>query len=147
MTKDAATTLQACIYEDLAKHSKVFNLTTLDYHLWIYLDPEMVRDAYFSEAKEIGLEADNSRIFPDTFTREGTCWIRANMQYLNLKPGKHTIKLDFVERYTSTDFSLYISYFIQDDNPEKPYVYMKEDGSSTPISEDICPANFTIHEE
>lgn len=143
--KSKATTLEACRYEDLAKYSKVFNLSTLDYHLWIYLNPETVRQTYFNRAFEIGPDADNSRIFPDTFVRESQCWIRVNMQYLNLKPGKHTIKLEFVERYDDTDFSLYISYIIQDDNPEKPYVYMKPDGASTPVA-DIAPEGFTIYE-
>ena len=38
-------------------------------------------------------------------------------------------KLMMVDRCTDTDFSLYISYFIQDNNPEKPYVYMHKDTS------------------
>ena len=67
------------------------------------------------------------------------------MQYLNLKSGKHTYRLMFVERYTDTDFSLYFSYIIQDDSPEKPYVYMKEDGASTPVS-GVAPTGFTPYE-
>lgn len=118
--------LEACSYEDLCKHSKVFNKSALNYHLWIYMDPETVREAYFVEAKEIGPHADNSKLFPDTFVRESQCWIRANMEYLDLRPGKHTIQLQMVNRFTDTDFSLYASYFIQDDNPDKPYVYMKK---------------------
>jgi len=119
------TKLQACRYEDLAKFCKVFNLSTLDYHLWIYLDPTDGRDTYFQKAEEIGPQADNSNIYPDTFIRESQCWIRVNFGFLNLKPGKHTYRLYLVNRYESTDFSLYFSYYIQDDNPEKPYVYMK----------------------
>lgn len=143
--EDKATTLQSCRYEDLAKYCKVFNLSTLDYHLWIYLNPETVRESYFYQAEEIGPEADNSKIFEDTFQREG-CWIRVNMQYLNLKSGKHTYRLMFVERYTDTDFSLYFSYIIQDDSPEKPYVYMKPDGASEPIGGVLPPSGFTVYE-
>lgn len=146
MTRDAGTILQSCEYKDLAKNCKVFNLSTLNYHLWIYLNPEMVRDTYFNKAFEIGPDADNSKIFPDTFIREGI-WIRVNMQYLNLKPGKHTIQLDFVDRYTDDDFSLYVSYIIQDDNPEKPYVYMKEDGAAEPLCNSTKhPTSFTLYE-
>lgn len=143
---DKATILEACSYKDLAKYSKVFNLSTLNYHLWIYLDPGTVRDAYFDKAEEIGVDADNSRIFPDTFVRDNQCWIRVNMEYLNLKPGKHTLQLHFVERYTDTDFSLFVSYIIQDDDPEKPYVYMKEDGASTPVCDKVCTERFTLYE-
>ncbi len=142
------TMLETSTYENIAKHCKVFNLSTLNYHLNVYLNPETVREAYFIEAKEIGPKADNSKLFPDTFQRTAQCWIQVNMEYLNLKPGKHTYKLDFVDRFTDTDFSLYFSYIIQDDNPEKPYVYMKPDGASTPVisNADLHPG-FTIYQD
>lgn len=124
---DAITQLQSCIYKDLPKHSKVFNKDTLNYHLWIYLNPEDVRDAYFIRAEEIGVNADNSTIFPDTFVRESQCWIRVNTSCINQSVGKHTLRFYFVDRYTDTDFSLYASYYIQDDNPDKPYVYMPQE--------------------
>lgn len=124
--RDKVMSLNACYYEDLAKNCKVFNADTCEYHLWIYLNPEDVRQAYFVGAEEIGPNADNSRIFPDTFKRESQCWIRVNKNYIGTTPGKHTIKLQFVDRYTDTDFSLYVSFHMQVDDPEKPYVYMKE---------------------
>lgn len=131
--KDNVMMLEACEYDKLSKHCKVFNVETMDYHLWIYLNPDDIRDAYFLGAQEIGINPDNSKIFGDTFVRESTCWIRVNTCYLNNKPGKHTIKLSFVNRCTDTDFSLYVSYYAQVTNPEKPYVYMK------PIEEDVAP--------
>ena len=144
--EDKIMKLEACRYADLAKHTKVFNALALEYHLWIYLDPEDVRTAYFIGAEEIGPNADNSRIFPDTFYRDSQCWIRVNRGYLGDKCGKHTIKLNFVERYTDTDFSLYVSYYMQNDNPDKPYVYMhKEDGQevSEPASSEPTFTPYT----
>lgn len=125
MIEDHITSLEACKYDDLPKYTKVFHKSTLNYHLWIYLNPDDVRDTYFIKGLEIGPEADNSTIFPDTFVRDSQCWIRVNTGFLNNKIGKHTLRLFFVNRYTDTDFSLYVSYYIQDDNPDKPYVYMK----------------------
>lgn len=139
--QDKIMCLEASIYENLAKHSKVFNKNTLEYHMWIYLDPEDVRTAFFLGAEEIGPNADNSKIFPDTFTRENECWIRANTEYINTLPGKHTLKLKFVDRFTDTDFCLYASYYIQDDNPEKPYVYMHQEANDG--SNPIYPRGFT----
>lgn len=146
MVADNIMMLEACKYDDLAKHTKVFNKNELEYHLWIYLNPEDVRDAYFDSAKEIGPDADNSRIYPDTFTRESQCWIRANTDWLSASPGKHTFKLSMIDRFTDTDFSLYVSFYIQDDNPEKPYVYMHKDEDGAEASEPICPARFTLYE-
>ena len=124
--RDKVMSLEACRYEDLAKYSKVFNSDTCEYHLWVYLNPEDVRGAYFVGAVEIGPNADNSRIFPDTFVRESQCWIRVNKNYIGTTPGKHTVKLAFVDTATDTDFNLYISFYMQVDNPEKPYVYMQD---------------------
>lgn len=136
MISDKIMMLESCKYDDLPKYTKVFNTAEIEYHLWIYLNPEDVRDTYFEEAKEIGPNADNSSTLPDTFVRDSQCWIRAVTDQINTAPGKHTIKLMFVNRYTDTDFSLYVSYYIQNDDPEKPYVYMKPDGASTPIDPD-----------
>ena len=147
-SEDKIMSLESCRYEDLAKYSKVFNINTIEYHLWIYLNPEDVRDAVFLEAKEIGPNADNSKLYPDTFVRDSQCWIRANTMWLDTSIGKHTIKLWFVNRYTDTDFSLYVSYYIQDDNPDKPYVYMKKDGASTPVPHlPTTEAEFTLYDE
>lgn len=138
---EKALMLEACPYKDLSKHSKVFNIHALEYHLWIYLEPDTVREAVFLGAEEVGPNADNSRIFPDTFERKSECWIRVNRGYLSDTIGKHTIKLMFVDRYTDTDFSLFVSYYMQNDNPEKPYVYMKEekvlDQSNPPLTPPI----------
>lgn len=126
MSEEKAMVIEAVSYEKAIQNSKVYNRSQLEYHLWINLNPEQVREAYFVEAAEIGPDADNSKIFGDTFIRESTCWIRANTPYLNHKIGKHVYKLSFVDRFTDTDFSLYFSYIIQDDCPEKPYVYIKD---------------------
>ena len=130
---DKIMSLEACKYDDLAKYSKIFNSKAVEYHLWIYLNPEDVRTAYFYGAEEIGPNANNSTIFPDTFIRESECWIRVNREWISNSVGKHIIKLMFVDRFTDTDFSLYVSYYIQNDNPDKPYVYMKETKEECPL--------------
>lgn len=144
-TQDKVMQLEACTYNELAKHSKVFNSNAVEYHLWIYLNPDDVRDTYFIGAEEIGPNADNSKIFPDTFQRQGQCWIRVNRGYLGDNPGKHTIKLNFVDRFTDTDFSLYVSYYLQVDNPKRPYVYMHQEEKDGSIMTSDCK-HFTIYE-
>ena len=141
MVADKIMQLESCRYDDLAKYSKVFSKNELEYHLWIYLNPEEVRNAYFIKAREVGPNADNSKIFPDTFEREGQCWIRVNTAYINTEVGKHTLKLMFVDSFTDTDFSLYVSYYIQDDNPARPYVYMhqEENDGSMPTPHGFTP--------
>lgn len=145
--QDNVMQLEACSYNDLPKYCKVFNTNCTEYHLWIYINPEVAREAYFIDAEEIGPNADNSRMFPNTFQRMSQCWIRANREYLNNSCGKHTVKLRFVNRYTDTDFSLYVSYIMQNDNPEKPYIYMKDtnNSESNSASSTDC-STFTLYQ-
>lgn len=126
MSEDKFMTLEACRYDELAKYTKVFNTDECQYHLWIHLNPEDVRGCSFVEAKEIGPNANNSTIFPDTIVRTSQCWIRVNKMWVGTSPGKHTLKFTFVDTSTDDDFSLYASFYMQVDDPEKPYVYMKE---------------------
>lgn len=145
-TRDKVTSLNASTYEELSNNIKVFNSATTNYHLWIYLNAEDVRDAYFIGAKEIGHNADNLKIFPDTFVRESTCWIRVNFGYLGNKVGKHIIKLDFVNRYTDDDFSLYVGYYLQNNNPDKPYVYMHNEDEDKAAQAAQSLPTFTPYE-
>lgn len=147
MLSDNVITLQACNYQDLPKYTKVFNTEQLEYHLWIYLNPEDVRGCYFDKAEEVGIDPALLHTYPDTFVRESECWIRVNMGYIDKGIGKHTLRLQFVEKATSTDFSLYVSFYIQDDHPDKPYVYMKKDGASTPTYDWPNESEFTEYKD
>lgn len=144
MTQDTTLTLTSCKYSDLAKHSKVINVDELDYFLWIYLNPEYVRDSYFVCGSEM---SNNPRItFHDTFTRPSTSWIRVKTSDLNKEIGLHTYKFLFADRITSDTFSLYANYIIQSDNQEKPYIYMKRDSnasSDNPVCINPVPTTFT----
>lgn len=137
MIADKVMMLESCKYNDLAKYTKVFNTNQIEYHLWIYMDPEDAKDAVFLEAHEV--QDNDSKVSDGVFERQSQCWIRVVTEHINTSAGKHTYKLMMVDRYTDTDFSLYVSYYIQDDNPDKPYVYMKdkEDQEDEPDEPDV----------
>ena len=129
--EDNIFTLTASNYNDIAKHSKVVNVNELDYFLWVYLNPEDVRDAYFLSACEVikpGQDAVTT--FTDTFERKSTSWIQIKTDFINKKTGLHIYKLNFVNYTNDVTFSLYASYTIQRDDEEKPYIYMKRDNQT-----------------
>ena len=130
MTQDNVLTLTSCKYKDLAKHSKVINVNELDYYLWVYLNPNDVRDAHFIKGSEL---TDNKPIivFPDTFIRPSTSWIRMKTDNLNKEPGLHVYKFTFVNVHTDSEFSIYANYIIQRSDVNKPYIYMKRNEAET----------------
>lgn len=56
-------------------------------------------------------------------------WIRIESRILDLSHGQHVYRFQFINRRTDDIFNLYCSYIINDTNAEKPFVYMKEDGT------------------
>ena len=56
-------------------------------------------------------------------------WIRIPLEILDMKAGKHTYKLCFLNTCNNEAINTFISYISQDDNPETPYVYMTGRGN------------------
>ena len=118
--------LEACAYSDLGVHSVVINLLNLEYEVWIHI-PSFCRgcrlfqiDEFLPENREAAAVLASARQEP------GKPWIRITPHSLNISPAYHSYRLHFINCRTDDVFSLYIAYIIQDDNPEKPYVYMNE---------------------
>lgn len=118
--------LEACTYDKLASNSKVFNLNTLEYFLWIHLPEDISRHYELFQVDQIApniLELEN---FNQVIKRE--CrrpWLQVTFKSLDLSIGMHTYRLQLINKCTDDVVSLYFCYIIQNDNPEKPYVYME----------------------
>lgn len=57
----------------------------------------------------------------------GTCWVNIPTSVLKTDVGFHKYQFEFVDCVTLDTLHLYCAYTIQDDNPEKPYIYMNEE--------------------
>lgn len=116
--------IEACDFDDLNLHNKVFNKSTVEYYLWIHLPLEMVRDCELFQIDEI--HPQQREVKWNGFV-ERDCdkpWLRVVSKLFCMASGSHLYKLSFVHRYTNDVVPVYISYTIQDDNPDKPYYYM-----------------------
>jgi hypothetical protein len=54
-------------------------------------------------------------------------WIDIKSTALNMDVGHHVYKLHFRQKYTNVLSNLFFAYTIQNDNPEKPYIYMNRE--------------------
>lgn len=54
-------------------------------------------------------------------------WIELNCKDLDSSIGYHVYKLQFIVHRTMDVFDCYFSYTVQDNNPEKPYLYMNRE--------------------
>lgn len=118
--------LVASTYNRINEHVQVFNKSELEYYLWIKLDVDIPSTYVLLNSYElIGGKREES--ITHVFIRDNPTWIKAPTELLNLLPGYHIYRLEFVETSTSNTVSLYFAYILQDDNPSKPYIYMNRD--------------------
>lgn len=129
--KDSIPVLQlhACEYKDIASNSPMWNKSALDYYVYIEIPHNITYSCSlydFAEVTKEGLQY----VPREAIVRDKQCWLRGTIPLLNLTAGLHIYKLMFVDSFTNAVFDLYIGYNIQDDNPDKPYVYMQREESS-----------------
>ena len=138
MTNVPVVQLQACEYSNLSKCSPVWNKSTIPYYVYISVDPAIMRECALYQVDEITPEGSSPANCHAIF-RDVNCWLRATTGLLNTAAGHHIYKLSFVRRRDNVVFSLYIAYYVQDDNPDKPYIYMHRENSCGGTNEEnIC---------
>ena len=115
--------LNACKYQDLNKNTPVFNINTFEYVLYVYLEPELSKDFQIFQLEELGDCAVEIPLNCNIHRERN--WVRILSSVLNQDPGQHVYKLSLVGGCSNDVISLYFSYIVQDDNPDKSYVYMK----------------------
>ena len=124
--------LEACFYNQLPTYTPVFNLSTIEHFMWVHLPSICIErcGTLFEISEIVDGKSVEVNIY-STITREGNKpWLRLLSSSLNLSTGQHIYKLSFIDKHTDDVFSLYISYIIQNDNPDKPYIYMNRDDNT-----------------
>lgn len=113
--------------EDVPKNTIIINKNQLEDVMHVYISPELARDFKMFEIHELtdfGLVeislSDNVKMVRN--------WVDIKMSALNVKSGQHSYRISLFNKCEKITLSVYFSYIVQDDNPDKPYVYM--DGSN-----------------
>lgn len=115
-------------YYDALSNSIVLNKSNLESYIWFKI-PDNIQKRSMSLYQITDFNAENGPadigFTTETVMREHhRPWIRVNSDILNLKVGFHVLRFHFVDISWDDSASLYFSYTIQDDNPQKSYVYM-----------------------
>lgn len=118
--------LNACEYNKLNENTPVFNINEVGYHLYVHLNPDICRNLSLYEVEKIVTGESEKLNIPGDVNHDSICWLKIKFDSLSKEPGQHVYKLCFVNTCTSDTVFLYFSYIIQDDNPDKSYVYMKD---------------------
>lgn len=122
-------TLVATKHDNMAKYRKVFNLTEVEYYLYVKLEPPLVNIWYLYKVEEKTKDGSliAMPISSGEVVRQSPTWLRFQTNFMNTSVGLHVYKLTFVHTVTNIVATLWFSYTIQNDNPDKPYIYMKRE--------------------
>ena len=121
---------------------KIFNKNEIEYFMYLHIPENLAKDCELYKVQDV----DNPDIlieYNDSIQRN--CkrpWLRIDSRLLDTSCGQHTYRFGFINIVTDDVYSLYISYIIQDDNPDKPYIYMngeEEDDGICNICQQIVP--------
>lgn len=125
-------------YSEISSNVKLFNTNELTDYLWIKLPNRYSRPFNLIELDSIQPESCSVDITDDSVFKENI-WVKIPKDKLNLSAGNHVYRIKLQSVYSEdTVVMLYFSYIIQDDNPDKPYIYMNRDSST-----DVCKCEVT----
>ena len=117
---------------DVENHGiKVLNKQTLNAFVYIEIPAYIAQDCVLYEVSEICPEfvaIPNYGEFISIHSDKNYPWLDVNSDYLNQSIGMHVYELGYVNTDTDVTFSLYFSYIMQDNDPNKPYIYMQREG-------------------
>lgn len=117
-------------------NTKIYNSKDFDEIVCVKLPPQMPRDMDLIEIYNLNASEDVD--FADQVTRaEHRPWIDISSSILDLGIGQHTYRMTFAKENCKLKATCWFSYIIQDNNPEKPYIYMdrSEDSGDSGSSE------------
>ena len=122
-------TLVATKHDDMFRYRKVFNLTEIDYYLYVKLEPPLASIWYLYKVEEKMKDGSlvELPISSGEVVRQSPTWLKFQTNFIDTSVGLHVYKLTFVHTITNVVATLWFSYTIQNDNPDKPYIYMKRD--------------------
>lgn len=126
MTDCYATYLTASSKREVPLNTIVLHSTSIPYNMPIKIPTCINKRLIFTGLYE---DKDNELIeVPLNFIKVHSChpYIDVVVEGLNTTPGQHDYQIQYVDILTDDISRLYFSYIVQNDNPEKPYIYMDE---------------------
>lgn len=119
--------LDAVPHEFSALASRVFSLQQVEKILFVRIHPDIARQFELIQVAEIADKAE--KVTDKKAWTHDTCriWYKFDPEYLNMTVGYHQYRMTFQNTLTSDTCLLYFAYTIQDNDPEKPYIYMHRD--------------------
>lgn len=116
-------------YNEAIIHSAVINVGELQDNIWLKLPDDIAKYLTLTGISSIGFENNGTSIdITDKVTRvTNRVWLEVDKSVFSLASGFHMYQLMFDDSGTGSIYNLYFCYHIQDNKPDKDYVYMNRE--------------------
>lgn len=114
---------------DVPSNLKIFNTYEVSNILHVYITPDTFRDFSLYEMHELSSSGLVEVEIPGNIQMNRN-WIDIQTTCLNLGIGQHSYRISLFNPTTHDVVYQYFSYIIQNDNPDKSYVYMDKCSNS-----------------
>lgn len=112
-------------HNDALAHTRVFNIKDIQEYMWLQIPA--VLSPYIDLTGVVNMQVADGALpdFTEKITREGrNCWLKIDSTLFDTSIGLHFYRFDFHNPTTDEVIPLYFAYSLQNDDPEKPYIYM-----------------------
>lgn len=119
--------LTACSYKDLYKHTPVIHKNTIEDYILCEIPTECIDLTLYEFRNISGRLNEELNIYKTIIKEPNHPWLKISSKVLDLDSGKHQYKMKFIGPCLREPVIYYLSYIIQDDYPDTPYIYMKRE--------------------
>lgn len=112
-------------YQNLPQVTVVVNKNELPYFIWVKI-PSMYKNEFeLIKFEEVNNSESAKLDMDESISRDGCRpWFKVKSRCLNLTSGQHIYRMSLVNVCNDSMVYLYFSYILQDDDPDKSYIYM-----------------------
>lgn len=121
---NTCTMFEACSYRDIPKHTPVVNLSDITHKVYIHLSDSSCSHLKLFQIDSVLPNTGECDILDKVIRECNRPWLCISSNYLDLSEGQHIYKLYLIDIYTHDIYHYYVSFIIQNDDPEKPFIYM-----------------------
>lgn len=116
--------LNAVPRSKMAENTKIFSMDELEYYAYIHLPSELSSHIQVYQVDEVAPNPKRINVRGFMHRNDRRPWIKIVFGILDSSIGRHIYKLSCIDIHTNDLHDLYISYIIQNDHPDTPYIYM-----------------------
>ena len=118
--------LESGSWDHLSVNLQVYDIANLDTILWIHIPNDLSLSHQITDiAQKVGSKYESIDL-TDGVDRTGQYpWVSIDCDKLDMNVGQHIYRITLINTVSLNKIYLYFTYIVQDDDPEKPYIYME----------------------